>query len=141
MKENSDMTRSGYQRSMKLIVGLILAIGLGAIGSSCGGIDGPPPPPGSFMLTSPTNTTTPGAGLHPTLVWTDATGETSYTIQISTSPTFTINTFSDLLSANTISYMVNWPTVTTGGQYYWQVLATNNLGVTKAANAPFTFVP
>jgi hypothetical protein len=125
---------------MWVIVGLMLAVGLGAISSSCGGVDEPPPPPGSFMLTSPTNTITPGAGLNPTLVWTDATGETSYTVQISTSPVFTVNTFNQLLPANTISYIVT-SLVTTGVPYYWQVLATNDREVTKAANAPFTFVP
>jgi hypothetical protein len=62
MKENRNMTWAGRQRSMWVIVGLILAVGLDAISSNCGGVDGPPPPPGSFMLTSPTNTTTPVLG-------------------------------------------------------------------------------
>jgi hypothetical protein len=129
---------------MRVIVGGILIAGLGVI-SNCGGDFGTLPPPSSFILTSPSNTTTNAVGTSPTLISVDATGETGYTVQISTDRIFggTVNIFSAPLSANTTSYLCTAPTcsLVAGTSYYWQVLAINNLGVTKAANAPFTFVP
>jgi hypothetical protein len=120
-----------------MAVALFAALGLL---SSCGGVGDPPPPPSGFLLSAPVGTAATGVGPNPTLTWTDATGETGYTAQISTSPTFTNNTYSQVLPADTTSYVVSSP-VTTGVQYYWQVLATNKWGATKASNAPFSFTP
>jgi hypothetical protein len=134
------MKRSSIGASIVVII--MVAILFAALGllSSCGGVGDAPPPPSGFLLTAPSNTTLVGVGPNPTLTWTDAVGETGYTAQISTSPTFTTNTYSQVLPADTTSYVVSSPVIT-GVQYYWQVLATNKWGATKASNAPFTFTP
>ena len=106
----------------------------------CAGIAGCEADPGAFALSSPENGAT-GFSLTPTLTWTDADGETSYTVEIDDE-----NTFSPPLvhqdtgiAAGTTSFVVPGGVLASGTTYYWRVAAINSAGSTTASNAPFSF--
>jgi len=111
----------------------------------CAGIAGceagPGTAPGAFTLSSPVNGAT-GVWLAPTLTWTDADGETSYTVEIDDE-----NTFSSPLvhqdtgiASGTTSFVVPGGVLAGGTTYYWRVVAINSAGSTTASNAPFSFI-
>jgi len=110
----------------------------------CAGIAGceesPGTAPGAFTLSSPDNGAT-DVWLAPTLDWTDADGETSYTVEIDDE-----NTFSPPLvhqdtgiAGDTTSFVVPGGVLAGSTTYYWRVTATNSAGSTTASNAPFSF--
>lgn len=95
--------------------------------------------PTTFSLTAPANGAT-GQSLTPTLFWTDATGETTYKVQIATDVGFTVMIYENsLISANIITFTVPSGILTGGTQYFWRIAAQNSNGSTTAGNAPFSF--
>jgi len=96
--------------------------------------------PSAFALLSPASGATV-LSLTPTLAWTDASGETSYTMEIDNE-----NTFSPPLvyqntgiAADTTSFVVPGGVLASGTTYYWRLIAINSVGSTTASNAPFSF--
>ncbi len=88
---------------------------------NCGGVTVPDPP----TLTSPSNGAT-GTSCTPTLDWNDSAGATSYTVQVSTS-----DTFSTLLVNQTVTtsaYTIPSGTLSSTTPYYWRVNASNTAG-------------
>ena len=96
------------------------------------------PDSSGFQLMGPTN----GSTNHPktpTLSWSDASGETSYTVEISTSAGFGTLTYENSgLSADTTSFPVPAGVLSESTTYYWRVKAVNNVAEVIAPNAPFT---
>jgi hypothetical protein len=95
-----------------------------------------PPPPGSFSLTAP-SAGAPSVPLSPTYSWTASSNAASYTLQVSTSPSFS-------------SFVVNKPglagtsdtpavTLSTSTLHYWRVTAVNASGTTPATGSPASF--
>ncbi|MBI4712574.1 MAG: hypothetical protein HY762_04645 [Planctomycetes bacterium] len=94
--------------------------------------------PSSFTLTSPISgteirTTTP------TFEWSNSVGETSYIFQISESITFIPLVYQDPdIIYDTTSYNgIPDGTLALNKDYYWRVIAHNDVGDTTASNAPF----
>jgi hypothetical protein len=110
----------------------------------CGGIAGceagPETAPGAFVLSSPENSAT-GVWLTPTLTWTDADGETSYTVEIDDENTFSppLVHQSTGIASGTTSFVIPGGILVGGTTYYWRVTAANSAGSTIASNAPFPF--
>jgi hypothetical protein len=77
----------------------------------------------------------------PTLTWTDATDEASYTVQVDTEATFAAPLTYETtgLAADTTQFPVPASTLATGTAYFWRVIAVNGVGTTTATNAPFQF--
>jgi hypothetical protein len=96
-------------------------------------------PSGGFTLQTPAD----GAinqPVTPTLTWNDATGETSYTVQIATDDLFTaIVHETTAVAADATSYLVPASTLAFSTQYFWRVIAVNGIGSLVASNAPFDF--
>jgi predicted esterase YcpF (UPF0227 family) len=107
----------------------------------CAGIAGCEADPGAFALSSPENGAT-GFSLTPTLTWTDADGETSYTVEIDDEGTFSPPlVYQDTgIAAGTTSFVVPDGVLAGGTTYYWRVAAINSGGSTTASNAPFSFM-
>lgn len=95
-----------------------------------------PEPPGSFSLTSPSAgaVTVP---LSPAYSWTAAANAASYTLQVSTSPTFS----SFLVNKPGLAGTSDTPAVTlsTSTLHYWRVTAVNANGSTLATGSPASF--
>jgi ethanolamine utilization microcompartment shell protein EutS len=109
----------------------------------CAGIAGclePPTPPSQFLLSSPAHLTT-GVLLTPTLNWTDAVGETGYTVEIDDEDTFSSPLVHQNpgVAENTTSFVVPSGVLAGGTTYYWRVIATNSAGSTIPRNAPWIF--
>jgi hypothetical protein len=79
--------------------------------------------------------------LTPTLAWEDALGETSYTIEIDSEPSFSppLVYSNASIAADVTSFTVPSGLLLASTSYYWRALAVNGTGVTVAANAPFSF--
>lgn len=120
--------------SLLLASALVPACGGGGGGGGAGG------PPGAFDLVSPADLSA-DVTIVPTLTWTDAGGETSYTVQIHTDATFSAPLTYETtgLAAGTTRFTVPGATLATGTTYFWRVIAVNGQGTTTAANAPFQF--
>lgn len=76
------------------------------------------------------------ASLKPTFTWEALTGATSYTIQVSTSPTF-----SPLAINKTVTTAIYTPTANllSGTTYYWRVRANGPFGPGLWQTSPFSF--
>jgi hypothetical protein len=86
---------------------------------------GPLPPPNPPSLVSPTSGST-DTSCTPTLDWSDSTGATSYTVQVSVSSTFSSTVVNQTVSSS--SYTIPGGTLTSFTTYYWRVNATNANG-------------
>ena len=110
----------------------------------CAGIIGcaavPVAAPGAFELSSPASNTT-GVWPTPTLTWTDATGEASYTLEIDDENTFSPPLVHEEtgIAPGTTSFVVPGGVLAGETPYYWRVIARNSAGSTIASNAPFSF--
>lgn len=98
---------------------------------------GPAGSPGAFSLTSPANGAT-GVGTTPTLQWSGANGATTYTVQVSTSPSITSPVVNASGLASTM-YTVPAATLAASTLYYWQVIAHNGTGDTFSTGAVATY--
>lgn len=93
--------------------------------------------PGGFELVSPTNGAT-NVSLSPTLQWSDAKDELSYSVVLSKDAGFTQVVAETALGQGATTYAVpvqleNFKT------YYWKIEAKNRGGRNLADNAPFSF--
>ena len=129
-------TRFNARSFVLIAMSILLCVGI----TGCGG--GSVTAPGAFALSSPANGSTIFS-LTPTLNWTDATGENSYTVEVDDE-----NTFSPPLvhedtgiAAGTTGFVVPDGVLAGGTTYYWRVIAANSAGSTIASNAPFSFTP
>jgi len=129
--------RIGFTARAFVLVAMSMLLCAGIAGCAAG----PTTAPGAFALSAPANGAT-SLSLTPTLSWTDATGETSYTVEIDSennfsSPLVYQNT---KIAAGTTSFMVPSGVLAGGTTYYWRVIAINSVGSTIASNAPFSFM-
>lgn len=84
--------------------------------------------PAAPNLISPANNSYV-ANTNPVMTWSTSSGATNYTIQISST-----NTFSSIVDSATITttnYTVPNGKLTVGSSYYWRVKASSNLGVSN----------
>lgn len=86
---------------------------------------GPLPPPNVPALVAPTNGTT-NTSCQPALDWSDSTGATSYTVQVSVSSSFSSTEVNQTVS--TSSFTVPSGKLASFTTYYWRVNATNANG-------------
>lgn len=99
-----------------------------------------PTAPSLFNLLAPATGSTIQT-LIPTLSWADSTGETVYTVEVSTVNTFaTIVHSNTALAAGSASYNIPAGALAPSTTYFWRVTARNTIGNTLAANGPFTFI-
>jgi hypothetical protein len=115
------------------VIGILLCAGTaGCLGS--------PAPPSQFLLSAPAHLTI-GVLLTPTLNWTDAVGETSYTVEIDDEDTFSSPLVHQNpgVAENTTSFVVPSGVLAGGTTYYWRVIAMNSGGSTIPRNAPWIF--
>ena len=126
-------TRFSVRAFTLVTIAILLCVGIG-------GCTDPSTPPGAFTLSSPANNAT-DVPLTPTFTWTDADGETSYTVEIDNE-----NIFSPPLvhqdtgiAAGTTSFIVPSGVLVGGTTYYWRITAANSAGPTMASNTPFSF--
>jgi hypothetical protein len=92
--------------------------------------------PGSFVLQYPPNLST-GMDVDPFFLWSDATGVTSYTLDLSTDPAFGSFVFqvTGIPGSSFGSTLALTPMTT----YYWRVTAVNSSGSTMGTGSPFQF--
>ncbi|KYK37615.1 MAG: hypothetical protein AYK18_09530 [Theionarchaea archaeon DG-70] len=94
---------------------------------------GPPqPPPDTPSLLSPTSGST-GTSCTPTLDWTDSTGATTYTVQVSVSSGFTSTIVNQTVSSS--QYTISPGVLASFTQYYWRVNASNVNGTSAWSTA------
>lgn len=135
------MDRNHRERIMRMFLVALLTVSLAALaacGGGGGGGGGGPTPPTAFSLVSPPNAsvnvvTTPQLNL----TWADSSGETGYTVQIDTDPSFSSPLQYTGLAANTTSYDVT-AALQVNTKYYWRVIAVNAQGSTTATYFAFT---
>jgi hypothetical protein len=113
-----------------VFVASILLVSCGGYGGGGGGAA-----PGTFMLSTPVDTTTVGS-LTPTLTWTASAGATSYTVQVDQTGSFT-GPFDVNVSVGTMMIFTT-SALTAATTYHWRVIAYNYYGTLIAG--PFTFV-
>jgi hypothetical protein len=82
----------------------------------------PQPPPDPPSLQSPTNGAS-GASCTPVLDWSDSTGATTYTVQVSVSSDFSSTVVNQTVSSS--QYTIPAGTLTSFTTYYWRVNASN----------------
>lgn len=80
--------------------------------------------PNAPVLASPANTAT-GVSIYPTLSWSDASGATSFTLQVSQTNTFTTFVYNQSGLTNLSQAVSGLDALTT---YYWRVRGTNEYG-------------
>jgi len=137
------MERNHQVSLLRVVTAIVLAAGLGLL-AACGGGGGggagaaSASAPGAFSMTNPANSAASVVPT-PTLSWASASGATTYTVQVYTSPTFsTNNTFqSTAIPSGTTSIIAS--SLSPSTVYYWRVLAVNSVGTTTASGAPFSF--
>lgn len=95
-----------------------------------------PPPPGPFSLLSPSDSSS-AVATTPTYAWSGSTNATSYTLQVSTTSTFS----GFVVDQSGLSGTSTTPGTGLGylTTYYWRVTAVNASGTTPATGAPWTF--
>jgi hypothetical protein len=92
--------------------------------------------PGAFALLYPNNLST-GVDLNPYFFWDDATGVTTYTMELATDPGFSSLVFQvSGLPGSSFGTSLSLTPLTT---YYWRVTAINGTGSTMGTGAPFHF--
>ena len=136
------MNRKDQKTIFRVTIAALLIAGLGML-AGCGGGGGgggaaPPTAPGAFSMTAPANNALSIVPT-PTLSWNGASGATTYTVEVNTSPTFSmVNTFeSTTIPAGTTSIVAS--SLSPSTVYYWRVIALNSVGTTTASGAPFSF--
>jgi hypothetical protein len=83
---------------------------------------GPQPPPDAPSLLNPPNGAS-GTSCTPTLDWTDSTGATTYTVQVSVSSDFTSTLVNQVVSSS--QYTIPSGVLMSFTKYYWRANATN----------------
>jgi hypothetical protein len=96
---------------------------------------GPQPPPDPPALVSPANGAT-GTSCTPTLDWSDSTGATAYTVQVSVSSNFSSTVVNQTVSVS--QHTVSPGVLTSFTTYYWRANATNMNG-TSAWSSVWSF--
>jgi len=87
------------------------------------------------ILSSPSNASI-GVSTSPTFIWDSSIGATSYTLQVSTSSSFTSFVYNQSGLTSTNQQVAGLPNST---QYYWRVNATNSYGTSDWSTVwPFT---
>jgi hypothetical protein len=134
--ENLPKIRTRFNTRPFVLIAMSILLCVGIAGCEAG----PGTTPGAFVLSSPVNGAT-GIWLAPTLTWTDADGETSYTVEIDDENTFSPPlTHQDTgIASGTTSFVVPGGVLAGGTTYYWRVAAINSAGSTTASNSPFSF--
>ena len=98
----------------------------------------PPPPPPTApappVLTTPANGAA-GVARNPLIAWIVSTGATSYRLQVSTDPTFSIVMID---RAGLVGSSTGITSLSFGTRYFWRMNATNATG-SSAFTAPFSF--
>ncbi len=97
----------------------------------------PPPVPGPFNLSTPTNGSTT-ANRTPTLTWSGSSGVATYTVKIATDAGLTSVVNSQAGLGGT-SYGVPANVLNYNTQYFWGVTAVNGAGTTDSTPASFSF--
>ena len=122
----------------KAFVSIAMSILLCAVIAGCAASPGTAP--GAFELSSPASNAT-GVWPTPTLTWTDADGEASYTLEIDDENTFSPPLVHEEtgIAPGTTSFVVPGGVLAGETPYYWRVIARNSAGSTIASNAPFSF--
>ncbi|MEK6742898.1 MAG: hypothetical protein AABZ15_04785 [Nitrospirota bacterium] len=125
------MNRKDQKTLFRVVIAAVLAVGLGML-TGCGGGGGgggaaPATAPGAFVLSAPTGTS---IVLTPTLTWSSSSGASLYTVQVTTSPTFSIITTFESTTVSTTSIVVSGLSPSTA--YYWRVTAYNSVGSTPS---------
>ncbi|MBI4242879.1 MAG: hypothetical protein HY606_02210 [Planctomycetes bacterium] len=111
--------------------------GSGSGGS--GGSESSTSAPGSFDLQAPSNDSYITTSAF-TLSWSNPTGESSFTVQISQSVSFPnpLLYAYDISSSDITSHQIPAGVLPEGSTYYWRAVAKNSAGATFSSNAPFT---
>jgi len=92
--------------------------------------------PGAFALTFPPNLST-GIDPNTSFFWDDATGASSYTLELATDPGLSSLVFTvSGIPGSAFGSTLNLSPLTT---YYWKVTAVNGSGSTVGAGSPFRF--
>ena len=119
--------RTRLNARASLLVAMSVLFCAGIVG--CGEGSGPDTAPGAFTLSSPENGAT-DVWLTPTFTWTDAEGETSYTMEIDDESTFSppLVHQDTGITSDTTSFVVPGGVLAGGTKYYWRVAAINSDG-------------
>ncbi len=129
------------KKQVLIITVLLAAVSIvaGCGGGGGGGFfsPGPTAKPGAFILVAPVNNE--NASLTPTLTWTASSQAASYTMDISSSATFTPIVFTATVTPPRTNVSLTAGTVTAPNTYYWRVMASNSLGTTLATAGTGTF--
>lgn len=96
----------------------------------------PPAPP---LLIAPPDSSN-NVSLTATIDWSDVSGITSYTLQVSTDPTFTTVTL-NLPGLTSSQYVLSGGQLSPSTYYYWHVAAINSGGTTWSERWSFNTVP
>ncbi len=136
MKDLGGSTRTGASAAALIALAVIASVAM----VSCGGYGGgsgsymATPGPGAFNLSMPANGAS-GQGTMPALTWTASLYATSYTVEVSTSNTFSPLAISPAPTVAATTYSVTAPLA--AGTYFWRVIANNTSGMYTSPT--FTF--